>query len=170
MKPLDPSDRRRRVFAEPGKEHLGICVAVGDRLEKAALIRPPPGYRWPQSGLLAARDAAAFVRLTNWQVDQLIFEWPQAYQQSGASKNNDILPLCGTDFALATQLGVYDPMPVEPGRWKGNIDADIVTERVRKKLEDSGELALIEGKAEHNVLDSCGLFLWFVGRMHLEKF
>lgn len=106
------------------------------------------------------------------RVKQFVFEHPRIYTVSKSKgDNNDLLPLVGIAYAVASQLqGQAGLFRVFPHEWKGTMTKDVCHARTRTRL-DTAELLVLDaalteaGSMGHNVLDAVGIGLHHVGRL-----
>lgn len=107
---------------------------------------------------------------------RLIIECPQVYpgpQQKGGTKGqNDLIALAAVAGTIVGELREIPSVSrVLPREWKGTLDADEMTKRVRGRLSPT-ELARCEPcpkSLEHNLLDAVGIGLHAVGRLEPRR-
>jgi hypothetical protein len=101
--------------------------------------------------------------------ERVIIERPRIYTKMKGDPA-DILNLLEVGATFQGMLG--RPVEwIEPHAWKGSIDADQMTERIRSRLS-TGELKNIDPcpkSLEHNVLDACGIGLHALGRLDRKR-
>jgi hypothetical protein len=123
------------LYLEAGGWHLAACG-----------VASPTEHEWCP---LAPR-----------KIDRVVIENPRIHSQS-AARPNDIL-------TLARVVGRYEERfadakavcLVEPRKWKGTVDGDIMTSRIRGSLTDQERGAFERSKGDHNTLDAIGLAKW----------
>lgn len=158
---------------DPGKEHAGLGLFYEGRL--AAADKLVSKHPWPtchvdmafaaQLRMHARFGPHAFLSL-------LVVEHPEI--RHGAGKDfvvktaDDLLFLPMTNGAIIAALRPMLVEAVPPSRWKGNVDGDILTERIKSKLT-ADELSVVPKGADHNCYDAIGICLWRLGRIHPER-
>lgn len=175
---------------DPGLRGLGAALFLDGRLSSATYIKNPvtEGRGYAAHAALAAQTYAKYA--CNHCLDTLVIEHPRIYglrgaQNEGETDPNDLLDLAGVGAAVASYFfdnyGV-NPMSgqreieiqtVFPSEWKGTMKKELMTERIREKLVESGEIERVvsPGKTlEHNVLDACGIGLWKLGRLNSKVY
>jgi len=161
----------RLITIDPGKNHVGFACFQNGVLQKATILRAPRNLPLPNTiRILVEQVQIVCVEVFGegpW--DKLVLEFPQIYgtsRQKG-NQNTSILPLILVDGALLAAIKTKEAELVEPARWKGTIDPDIVIERVKSKLtiEEKQRVTL----DNHNVWDAVGIGLWHLRRMHQQR-
>lgn len=103
----------------------------------------------------------------DWDLETVI-EKPVIYPRSKA-RPNDIITLA----ILAGRIAGLRPgaVWVEPRKWKGNLDGDLMNVRILKALTEEERrvyFAAADKVAEsyrHNIIDAIGIGLWKLGRL-----
>lgn len=157
------------VCIDPGispKGGTGIAwFGMDGVLRKASLLRPP-----------VVQDLAERVRQTSLciapasDVTLCIVEWPQIY--AGAPENpNHLLGLTAMAMAIVTRLNPSECLSVLPREWKGTLDADVMTERIKARLapEEHARVDPCPPSLAHNIFDSVGIGLWYFKRLDRKR-
>lgn len=153
----------KRVAIDPGKRHAGIALFAHDELVGATLLKTK--NTWPQCVLELAQKAVTFLREKGLgEVDELLLEYPKVARQWSKGDPNDLVALAYTQGAMTTALPAKQVKAIEPQSWKGTVNADIVTERIKVQLTPV-EQTRVEAK-DHNTYDAVGIGLWGCGRLH----
>jgi hypothetical protein len=172
---------------DPGIDGCGVATFSGDgALQSACYVPSASGETSGQRIFYAA--AAVARRLEARTIDRLIVERPRVY--AGRRLNPDgLLLLAEIGACLA---GLLDRVPVQyrPHEWKGNVDADVMTRRVRQRLSTREFCSAVlphntcpecarrntredclkpHSCLAHNVWDAVGLGLKFLGRLERER-
>lgn len=173
----------RLLACDPGARHAGLALFEDGFLVAAALARPSSlrrGRRTPSPPEASAAVArAAFEWALGRGVSEIALEWPRVYATSirrGLSKEdpNDLLPLAGTDAALAALLGGVPCAAYAPSDWKGQMPHEVLEARVRGRLRPAelhvlDEAASAAGALGHNVVDAVGVGLHHAGRFRRRR-
>lgn len=161
---------------DPGKHGGGFSLFRAGSLVAAIQLHT---LRWP-SGVVddvAKQVTEACVLHGMFPLPWFVGEFPEIRHGSGVEHvvktAADLLPLNFMLGVVAMASGAQHVEEVPPSRWKGNVDPDKLTLRIRDGDPEFGlkpkvtpaERAII-GKGDHNVVDSVGLGLWRVGRLH----
>lgn len=162
----------RLVTLDPGLRGCGVATFFNGELVRGCYVKnPEKKLRGPVAHSKMALAAAPSV----WPVDFVIVEFPQVYPGAPSVDLNDLLDVAGVASALISRFEGY-PCPVDcryvlPREWKGNIQKDIMTQRIKNSL-GVGELNCIEwvGAKDHNTLDAAGIGLWALGRLNRKVY
>lgn len=153
----------KRAAIDPGKRHAGIALFAGNELVGATLLKTKSV--WPQCVVELASKAVTFVKEAGMgELDELLLEYPKVARQWAKGDPNDLVALAYTQGAMTTALPAKEVKAIEPQAWKGTVDADIVTERIKVQLTP-----VEQGKVyatDHNTYDAVGIGLWKCGRLH----
>lgn len=105
-------------------------------------------------------------------IDLLVVEIPQIYpgpNQKGRQSDLVKLALVAGEVILETVKihGCRSVLPIEPAKWKRQVDPDVLIERIKGRLSvDEAECVDYPSKpVEHNVWDAVGIGLWKLGRL-----
>lgn len=182
---IDPGQRGCGVGllsneSNPCAGQCGICDGTcGPTLIRAAYVRNPVGLgdgaaSWAGMGRAVAhwiRQVPEAHRIIGGNLD-LIIECPRVYpveQQKGGTKGqNDLIALAAVAGAVVGALNVGGSVrSVYPRDWKGTLDPDEMTARIRSRLtrEERARCEPCPKSLEHNLLDGVGIGLWSVGRL-----
>lgn len=162
------------VGVDPGVNHCGVGVIVDGELWHAMLVRRDVITPLAQSTIARVISVVASYTGADCTV---VVEVPQIYS-AGSQKGdqNDLISLtlvAGGALALADEAG-YRTKIVKPREWKGTVNADTMTERIRERLSEA-ELVCLPGRAHcppsllHNVLDGIGIALHHEGRLERKR-
>lgn len=166
---------------DPGLRGLGAALFLDGKLSSATYIKNPvtEGRGYDAHRQLAKAVGAAFYPKVIVRC-QMLIEHPRIYglkgaQNDGETDPNDLLDLVGVGAAVASLEWLGAVIPVQtvfPSEWKGNMKKKMMTERIREKLEASGEIerVLSVGAKDHNTLDACGIGLWKLGRLNTKVY
>lgn len=101
--------------------------------------------------------------------DVLHVEVPHVYPGVRAENPNDLIEVArGLERAICAQK-YGELVEYRPREWKGTIKKRVMTRRIQKILTASGEIKVLESQGlenDHNVLDSCGIVLYALGRLN----
>lgn len=166
------------ISMDPGIRGCGVSIWIGDKVAAATYVKnTQTSGNGPRE---CATMAAAVHRWIDKDFDKptmLILEWPQIYVsriREGKMQEdpNDLLSLCGVDAALS---GLFLDVPVThylPNFWKGNMDGDVMVERIKGRLhpdeKDRVELPSAKGLG-HNVWDAIGIGLKYHDRLERKR-
>lgn len=151
---------------DPGLRGVGIAHFNNKgELQSAAYVHSP---KREGRGYLA-QNAAADAAWKWWGFtppELTLIEHPRVYPGMPDVDLNDLLDVAGVGASCALLFG--NPRTVFPSEWKGNVKKDVMTERIRGKL-DPLEFGRIEGGPKHlmhNALDAVGIGLWHFKRLN----
>lgn len=119
--------------------------------------------RWDAFGRLAACGYSRHLPYDS----PVVVEVPQIYPGVRSKGNpNDLIRVA---FAAGRAVGLSECQVVKPREWKGTIKKEVMLKRILKSLDDK-ELQIIKDlklpkSVEHNVVDACGLGLWYLKRL-----
>ena len=153
---------------DPGIRGCGIAVWAGGKLLSAQYV-PNPVDKGNDVRAIVQMAVAVIKEAGN--IDVLVVETPQIYNESASKKNdNDILPLVGVDGAVAALLhaqGTRHFHQYLPREWKGQVPKEIMQKRIegRLTLDETTGIFLPCASLRHNVWDGIGIGLKFVGRL-----
>jgi len=186
------------ISLDPGIRGCGIAVFFNKQLFEACYVPNPAktGGDIEAVSLMAAElvDHVAYKWGNSPGPIRLVVERPQVYQ-GGKQKGdpNDLLPLYAIGAALASALEQRGPIEdlreYLPREWKGTINPDEMTRRIRERLSkgefekvslpnntcDKCRLHLTDddcGKTTclaHNIFDAVGIGLKYLGRLEPVK-
>ena len=158
------------LCVDPGLRGCGVAEFKGLDLTRAAYVKNPVEHgRGYAAHVSMGRAVAAWAGVERFAAVHI--EHPRIYPGAGQQKGdlNDLLDVVAVGSAVAT---FFTPdanlVTVFPSDWKGNVPKDMMTERIRRALED-GERGRIEkcpASLMHNVLDAIGIGLWKMGRIN----
>lgn len=160
---------------DPGLRACGIAVFRDSTLVAAGLPRNPQqrgrgGQTWFAMSLSVRLwlHERGFVTLR-----RVIAECPQVYTAGKAKGDpNDLIELAGVVGAVLGQADCDDIATVSPREWKGTLDADVMTERIRERLTATEAERIdpdVPEHLQHNTLDAIGIGLHVLGRLAPRK-
>lgn len=144
---------------DPGKNYIAFAKFDNGVLIHAQTVKSKK--EWPNSAVEVADKLRQY-----GPVDDFVFEFPVVYPKETRSPN-DLLPLCYANGLATAALAPKTIQAVDPARWKGTIDPDIVIERVKNALTPN-EVAACKSK-DHNTWDAVGIGLWRLKRIHVGR-
>jgi len=154
---------------DPGINHVGIAYWSDKTLVHATLIR----NKAPKKSSLSERVHWLSVAVRRYlnsphaepvsPCELAVIELPRTYKGKAAKgdANKNVVPLALVVGALIHHIPTVHL--VWPNEWKGNMDADVFTERLRGKLTPEQRAATDwpPKSLDHNVIDAIGLGLWW---------
>ncbi len=143
---------------DPGKCYVGCAKFDNGVLVYAQTVKSK--QPWPQGAVEVADKLRA-----HGPVDEFVFEFPVVYKDTRAP--NDLLPMCFADGLIAQAITPKKIQAVYPADWKGNIDPEIVINRVKAALTPA-EYATLKSK-DHNTYDAIGIGLWKLKRIRTGR-
>jgi len=162
---------------DPGIRGCGVALFLDDNLSRAAYIK---NHLEKGNGPREAAQMALAVQ--DWVFDQnvplverLVVEWPKVYQGSKQKGDPaDLLPLAAIDACLCLLFPRAHHVIYTPQEWKGTVDGDVMTERIKARLTASETAELTANlkcpkHLQHNVYDGIGLGLFALGRLNPRK-
>jgi len=175
------------LAVDPGIRGCGVALFREGRLSRgledmrlaaAAYVRNPlPRGDDPVEQLAMAYAARDWVRrhtgIDDATVDRVVVEWPQVYQGSKQKGDpRDLLTLAGVDMAIAASIPARRNVSrYLPREWKGQVNADVMLERILARLEPE-EMARLEAcpaSLRHNMIDAIGIGLKALGRLEPRR-
>ena len=133
-----------------------LAIDPGAKTGVAMFFRPPPAS-W-------TLDKVYTVAVPGWgesvqpQSDMLVvIENPVIYP-NGKARPKDVLTLARIVGRYQERFARYEQRLVEPREWKGSVDGDIMTQRIKDALTPHERITV--GAADHNALDAVGLGKW----------
>lgn len=157
---------------DPGKKHLGVALFDDGRLVALDELKLPRKEEWSTTSpwrLASAVDAfcAWHGKARSAKVTDCVIEFPQIYQSSRekGDPNKSIRYIHTNIGALLVMFQNADV--IEPQRWKGTIDGDVLIGRALSKLTTT-ERSLTDEKT-HNAHDAVALGLWRLKRLHPDR-
>jgi hypothetical protein len=157
------------LAVDPGLRGCGVALFDQGRLVRCAYVR----------GSRDARDAAAWAEMAAevyvWggaDATRVVSEFPKVYTV-GKSKGDpeDLLQLAAVVGAISAHWGTegINLEVVRPYEWKRQVPKDVMTERIKAKL-DPQELAqagagMPAKSYQHNCWDAIGIGLNALGRI-----
>jgi hypothetical protein len=97
----------------------------------------------------------------------LVIEVPRIYPFKGKGDQNDLIKTAFRAGRLSARWREEDITETAPRTWKGNVNKDLMVERVKEFLRPE-ELLIVPSVPEsyaHNMWDGIGLGLFHLGRM-----
>jgi hypothetical protein len=163
------------IAVDPGVRGCGVAVFSEGVLERALYLRPAPGdpKTTRDRAALMARAVGEWVRFVVEGRKTVVCELPVAYPPRGRAKKNvdpnDLIALAVVVGAAAGSAA--SSKLVTPREWKGTVDADAFTERIKSRIlpDESPWFYLPAPYLHHNVYDAYGLGLWYLGRLHADR-
>ena len=156
---------------DPGIRGAGVALFNGAELVVARYVKNACPVKAP----MAQRISCLGEEIGHMQPPRvLVTECPQIYIfGKGKGNPNDLVPLAQLGAFVAARFCSSDWVQYLPREWKGTLDADMMTARIKARLT-ADELARVEsygrkGALDHNTLDACGLGLHHVGRLTPRK-
>jgi len=161
---------RPLVALDPGIRGCGIALFRDGMVTRAAYVANPIEKGCDVAAVTEMAAAAA-----RWVCNgplvvpvpvNAVIEVPRVYplaRQKG--DQNDLIAIAGVAFAFASHcLGVAQYYPRD---WKGTLDADDMTERIKSRLSVAELNCITKARASlmHNVYDAIGIGLKKVGRL-----
>ena len=147
-----------------GLNGCGLAMFEGEKLTRALYLKRIEG-----SASKAYQMAWSIATMPNYYFGRVIVERPRIYTKMKGDPA-DILNLLEVGATFQGMLG--RPVEwVEPHAWKGSLNADAMTERIKARLT-SEEHARVEPCAAslmHNVYDAAGLGLALLGRLDRKR-
>jgi hypothetical protein len=173
---------------DPGIRGCGVSVYQRGVLTRAAYVKNPAAKGNDMQAILSMVDALRVLIPPDGPCT-FILERPQIYagQQRGTKDPNDLLPLMGIIAGLAAHHPYAHFIEYRPREWKGTIDADEMTRRIKEALAPEefavategtecpiccDQLSLLtcpESCKWHNTFDSIGLGLKAYGRLERKR-
>lgn len=163
---------------DPGIRGAGVALfdSMQKRLYRAAYVQNPCTQGDDLEACLSLGRAVStwFRRHTTnpENLSKFIAEWPRIYRLAKLKGDpNDLPPLVGVDAATAAYLAPVVAERLFPEQWKGQVDADIMTDRILFRLLPE-ELAVLEPcpkRFRHNMIDAVGIGLHELGRLKPKR-
>lgn len=155
------------ITIDLGLNGCGFAEWVGDQMVRARYIKRIEGSAskaYQMAWTLYFRFC-----LPVSATETIIIERPRIYTKMKVDPA-DILNL----FEVGATLQGMHGRPVEwiePHQWKGSVDADVMTERIRSRLtqEELGGIESCPASLMHNIIDAVGIGLWVLGRLERKR-
>lgn len=157
------------VAMDPGLRDCWVSIfRDGYLLETIRVKNPEKKARGPVAWLEMGR---AFCEIFEGKpyINALVTEIPQVYnvgKQKG--DQDDITNLSGIVGAVTMALNPTSVTSYYPREWKGQLPKDVCGDRVLLTLSESERKAVGNyGALQHNILDSIGIGLKYLGRFNV---
>jgi hypothetical protein len=158
---------------DPGLRLCGVALFEGPTLVRAWLAKNSVKTERGPTAWNSMGDAVLSSWLKNsprrgHQLDQLVVEVPQVYFGSrGGGNAADLIELAGVVGAVSSSVPVRNRKCFLPREWKGSVPKAVHNKRVLKRLdaEETASLEKVPKSLQHNMVDSIGLGLFYLGRM-----
>lgn len=157
------------ITIDPGLNGCGFAEWVGDQMVRARYIKRTEGsaskayqMAWTLNQITYRNDIVADGRYS-------IIERPRIYTKMKGDPA-DILNLLEVGATFQGMLG--RPVEwVEPHAWKGSLNADAMTERIKSRLtpEEHKRVEPCAASLMHNVYDAVGIGLHALGRLDRKR-
>jgi hypothetical protein len=154
------------IALDPGVKAAGVAVFIDGELDFAWLAQ---GKSWQDTAYDAFQGLyRSKCRDPHQYTTKVVIERPQVYQQRKLKGDpNDLVSVALMAGAFCGYAGSSALRPeivsVFPRYWKGQVDPDVMIERIKGKLskEETGRVELPRKKnLQHNVWDAVGIGLW----------
>lgn len=156
------------VSIDPGVHHCGLALFDEGRLVDARLIREHEDIEPKMACGIEHSPVAIYFGGT------LVVERPKVYIR-GYANPQDLLDL---DYTVGTIVGLLAGrfrkiVTVQPREWKGTVDADVMTDRIKERWMLPGEHAVVDltgckKNEAHNVFDSIGIGISLLNKLKLR--
>lgn len=156
-----------------GAHGLGCALFFNGELVSAEYLPGLGGQAHPTFEPVARFES--FLEQAGEPIDELAIEIFQIYpgpQQKG--DQGDLIKLAiiaGITMAKAVQCGCKAICTMLPAAWKGQVDPDVMIERIKGRLS-ADEMAAVRVPVKsvaHNLWDGVGIGLKRLGRLEKEK-
>ena len=159
----------RMLCVDPGLRGCGVAEFLGGTLVRAAYVKNTLA-----SGRGYKAHAGMSQEIYYWVgapvVDLFLIEMPRIYPGLAQQKGdpNDLLDIAGVGGAIAGIFEEYGIESVFPSDWKGQVPADMMTERIKRALtqEEKAKAEKCAASLAHNMWDACGIGLHRLGRLN----
>lgn len=171
------------LFIDPGLRGVGAALFRPDgTLSVATYVKNPVVSGRGYSAHVALAEQIYREYLRENAVRRLVIEHPVIYpgmaSRRGGENPDDLLDVVAVGAAIAGFERASDGsfgaevVTVKPSEWKGNMPKERMTERIRAKAEQRGELSRIVALKSimHNVLDAYGIGLWYFDALNVKVF
>lgn len=166
---------RYYVSVDPGVEGPALAVfSAWGKLLTAGLIRPVDGNEDP---IWRAARGISISAQDGWPPGvRVLVERPKIYPRSRSKADpNDLIVTAlvagAAALAITTKARVGDACFVEPWEWKGDVDGDVMVNRIKERWTTSAdrEVAVLPTESlAHNVWDAIGLGIWWMRELGLR--
>lgn len=159
---------------DPGINGCGVASFIDERLAYATYVKNPCPKDSPMPERVAKMVNAVVGCVIRGTLDSVVVEVPQIYTRTKSKGDpNDLIPLAGISYGLAAAFYAREGVIAHqylPREWKGNVDADLMIERIKGRLSPA-ELAVCTGPTYllHNVYDAVGIGLKYLGRLEPKR-
>lgn len=162
----------RVVSVDPGLRYCGVAEWRDGALVAASGVKTTvsDAVRGPVAWAAMAGEVRGVVEPHLFDVDVLVVEYPQIYPKRRGFRSfvnpNDLLEVAGVVGAIVGALNPVTVVGYLPREWKGSTPKEKHNNAVLATLLYA-ELALVPNLPEylaHNVTDSLGLGLFYLGR------
>jgi len=164
------------LAVDPGIRGCGVALFIEGKLLEATYIKNPVKKgNDPEVSANMAYEVFAWycTQIEKFPVIdiELLLEKQQTYGGKAARGDaNDLFPLAAINGALVAYIKSRRTISYFPREWKGNVNADIMIERIKSRLttEEMSTVMLTSAKSlHHNIWDAVGIGLYHLCR--LEK-
>lgn len=155
---------------DPGLRACGVSLfsEATKELTEARYVKGSPDLQGPEAWRFMAQQIFS---LYQFSASLLIIEVPDSYRTDSPTRTRNLQNLVGVAGTLAAFFKDVPVQMVRPREWKGNIDPEIIDRRAWERLsaKEQARVVLPAPSYAHNVLDSIGLGLWYLGRFKAKR-
>ncbi len=165
------------IAIDPGINGAGIAAFEGQDLTWATYVANNIGNKvnvLARARALSERLVQAVPsRLAHTGPCVIVCEFPQIYTWGkGKGDPNDLLPLAAVLGGFVALQHAAEIVVVSPHAWKGNIDGDVMVERIQERVTpyEKARVLLPSAKSlQHNVWDAIGIGLHHLHRLERKR-
>lgn len=154
------------VSVDCGVRGCGVAVFSDGLLARATYVKNPLHRGQSATSAIAMARAVRLYCVAGVPLDVLAIETMKIYPADEQKGNqNDLLGVQLVAGAITGILNARETISYIPQEWKGTIDADVCTDRIKSRLTIV-EKAAVEsvGELDHNTYDGIGIGLKYLGR------
>lgn len=169
------------IGIDPGVRGCGVAIFADKELRVAAYVKGSYSKLHPLKLAQICGD-----NVSHWISKQmglgkpvipcagvLAIEVPVSYGEAQQRKGdqNDLINVAMVSAACASLMPQFELVGYYPRDWKGTIDADVMTTRIKSRLSviEAGQVWCVGAELDHNTYDAIGIGLHTLGRLKQER-
>ncbi len=166
----------RMLCVDPGLRGCGVAEFEAGVLKRAAYVKNSAtlGRGYAEHRAMADALYAWYEKMPPVPMpDLVVVEFPRIYPGSAQQKGdlNDLIDVACVGSAIAS-MTTSKVESIYPADWKGQVPKDVMTERIKRALDDEEKSRAEKCAASlsHNMWDSAGIGLYKLNRLNKKVY